>query len=202
MKLAIIGAGHVGSTLGQGWAKAGHDVRYGTRAPAAPDHLTPSEAAAWGTVVVLALPWSAAEAVVAGLGSLSGKTVIDCMNPIARMPEGIGLALGHNTSGGEQVQSWLPEARVVKTLNQVGAEIMADTSGFPVPPVQFMAGNDDKAKQVVATLLTDLGFDPLDAGGLTKARLLEPFALTWINQALMQGKGRDWAFGAMSRAGQ
>ena len=202
MKLAIIGAGHVGSALGQGWAKAGHDVRYGTRAPAAPDHLTPSEAAAWGTVVVLALPWSAAEAVVAGLGSLSGKIVIDCMNPIARMPEGIGLALGHNTSGGEQVQSWLPEARVVKTLNQVGAEIMADTSGFPVPPVQFMAGNDDKAKQVVAALLTDLGFDPLDAGDLTKARLLEPFALTWINQALMQGKGRHWAFGAMSRVGQ
>ena len=51
-------------------------------------------------------------------------------------------------------------------------------------------------------LLTDLGFDPLDAGDLTKARLLEPFALTWINQALMRGKGRDWAFGAMSRAGQ
>lgn len=202
MKLAIIGAGHVGSALGQGWAKAGHDVRYGTRAPAASDHLTPSAAAAWGAVVVLALPWSAAEAVVAGLGSLSGKIVIDCMNPIARMPEGIGLALGQNTSGGEQVQSWLPEARVVKTLNQVGAEIMADTSGFPVPPVQFMAGNDDKAKQVVAALLTDLGFDPLDAGDLTKARLLEPFALTWINQALMRGKGRDWAFGAMLRAGQ
>ncbi|WJY20312.1 NAD(P)-binding domain-containing protein [Fontisubflavum oceani] len=98
MKLAIIGAGHVGSALGHGWAKAGHDVRYGTRAPAAPDHLTPSAAAAWGTVVVLALPWGAAEAVAANLGSLSGKIIIDCRNPIARTPEGIGLALGHNTS--------------------------------------------------------------------------------------------------------
>jgi hypothetical protein len=54
---------------------------------------------------------------------------------------------------------------------------------------------------VVAGLLTDLGFEPLDAGDLTRARLLEPYALVWINQAILRGKGRSWAFAAVERAG-
>jgi hypothetical protein len=62
----------------------------------------------------------------------------------------------------------------------------------------FMAGNDAAAKAQVAGLLRDLGFDPLDAGGIDKSRLLEPFALVWINQALARGKGRDWAFAVIS----
>ena len=132
-------------------------------------------------------------------GDLSGKTVIDCMNPIARTPDGMGLAVGHTTSGAEQVANWLPGANIVKTLNQVGAEIIADTSGFAMPPVMFMAGDDDGAKAVVAGLLTDLGFEPLDAGDLARARLLEPYALVWINQAILRGKGRSWAFAAVER---
>ncbi|RMA41787.1 NADPH-dependent F420 reductase [Rhodophyticola porphyridii] len=202
MKIAIIGAGDVGRALGTNWAKAGHEIRYGTRTQEASDEMTPREAADWGAVVVLALPWAAAKDVSADLGTLAGKPVIDCMNPIARGPDGMGLALGHTSSGAEQVQAWLPEAHVIKTLNQVGAEVMADTSGFALRPLQLMAGNDDGAKSVIAGLLDDLGFEPLDAGDLVKARLLEPFALVWINQALMRGKGRNWAFGAMPRAGQ
>jgi predicted dinucleotide-binding enzyme len=61
----------------------------------------------------------------------------------------------------------------------------------------FMAGDDDAAKAQVALLLTDLGFQPFDAGGLVRARLLEPLALVWINQALMRGKGRNWALAAV-----
>jgi 8-hydroxy-5-deazaflavin:NADPH oxidoreductase len=60
-----------------------------------------------------------------------------------------------------------------------------------------MAGNDDGAKAQVARLLTDLGFAALDAGDITKSRLLEPFAMVWINQALLRGKGRNWAFAAV-----
>ena len=58
------------------------------------------------------------------------------------------------------------------------------------------------AKASVSALLTDLGFEPLDAGDLTKARLLEPFGMLWINQALVRGKGRDWAFAAVHREGK
>ena len=207
MQIAVIGTGNVGRAVGGVWARAGHQVTYGTRDPAkllgeepGARVLTPEAAADGAEVVLLALPWKVAEAAIAGLGPLTGTIVIDCMNPIAMGPEGMGLAIGHTTSGGELVQSWLPDARVVKTLNQVGAEIMAHTTGFPVPPVQLLAGNDAAAKGVVAGLLTDLGFEPLDAGLLSKSRLLEPFALVWINQAIARGHGRDWAFGAMRKS--
>jgi predicted dinucleotide-binding enzyme len=92
----------------------------------------------------------------------------------------------------------LPDARVVKTLNQVGAEMMADSSRLPHRPVMFMAGNDAAAKTSVASVLSDLGFEALDAGDITKSRILEPFGMVWINQALIQGKGRNWAFAAVS----
>jgi hypothetical protein len=88
----------------------------------------------------------------------------------------------------------LPQARVVKTLNQVGAEIMENATSLSARPVMFVAGDDDAAKRTVISLVYDLGFEALDAGALRQARLLEPFAMTWINQALLRGAGRDWAF--------
>jgi predicted dinucleotide-binding enzyme len=92
------------------------------------------------------------------------------------------------------VAGWLPGARVVKTLNQVGAEIMADPAMLGNRPVVFMAGDDAGAKTATAELLGDLGFEALDAGAITKSRLLEPFGMVWINQSIIRGLGRDWAF--------
>ena len=63
--------------------------------------------------------------------------------------------------------------------------------------IMFMAGNENVAKAKVGQMLTDLGFEALDSGDITKARLLEPFGMVWINQALMRGKGRNWAFAAV-----
>lgn len=209
MRIAIIGTGNVGGSIAQGLKNKGHAVTLGARDPHGPDLIalasragaavaTPAEAAAAAEVIILALPWNVAEAAVAALGDLSGRIVVDCMNPLGRTPDGIALTLGHTNSGGEIVQGWLPGARVVKTLNQVGAEMMADNTGLPHRPVMFMAGNDDGAKAAVALLLADLGFDPLDAGDITKSRLLEPFGMVWINQALLRGKDRNWAFAAVS----
>ncbi len=210
MKIAIMGSGRVGSALARAWSAQGHTILLGVRDPAG-DHardlamttevkaMTPKDAAAAGDVIVLALPCNAAEALISGLGDLTGKIVIDCMNPITMGPQGMALERGHSTSGGETVQAWLPKTRVVKTLNQVGAEIMASAHDMPVAPVMFMAGDDQDAKQIVHDLLSDIGFEPLDAGGIEKARLLEPFALVWINQALARGHGRDWAFAAVRR---
>jgi 8-hydroxy-5-deazaflavin:NADPH oxidoreductase len=210
MKIAIIGGGRVGSALARAWAAKGYDVLLGTRDAVGDTArhlavttevkaLTPAAAAAAGDVIVLALPWKAAESVISTLGELTGKVVIDCMNPIAMGPGGMALERGHITSGGETVQAWLPKAQVVKTLNQVGAEIMVSAHDMPASPVMFMAGDDQDAKQTVVGLLSDIGFEPLDAGGIEKARLLEPFALVWINQALARGQGRDWAFAAIRR---
>jgi 8-hydroxy-5-deazaflavin:NADPH oxidoreductase len=206
VRIAIIGTGKVGAALAIGLKGKGHAVTLGTRSPEAAVALAaktgaalalPTEAADGADLVILALPWGAAEASVKSLGALAGKTVIDCMNPIGMVDGVLGLMLGHSTSGGETVQGWLPKAHVVKTLNQVGAEIMARNDHLPHRPVQFVAGNDAAAKAAAMTLVSDLGFEALDAGDLTKARLLEPFALVWINQALMRGKGRQWAFAAV-----
>lgn len=206
MRIAIIGTGHVGSAIARGLKGKGHQVALGTRDAAKAEGLArevgaaiaaPRAAAAGAEVVILSLPWRVAEEAVRGLGDLSGKVVIDCMNPLGMVDGALGLVLGHTTSGAELVQSSLPGAHVVKTLNQVGAEIMADARRLPHPPVQFVAGDDAQAKAAAMALLRDLGFDPQDAGDLIRARILEPFAMVWINQAMLRGKGRDWAFAAV-----
>ena len=107
----------------------------------------------------------------------------------------LGLDRGYSTSGAEAVAVWSPGARVIKTLNQVGFEAMADASRFTPAPVMFLAGDDTDAKSVVLGLVAELGFEAHDAGPLRMARILEPFAMVWINQALLRGLGRQWAFG-------
>lgn len=210
MRIAVIGAGQVGGAIGSGWSKAGHAVSFGVRDPASPK-LDPlralagvtfepaAQAAAGAEVVALALPWTGAEAAVKALGDLSGKIVLDAMNPLVFANGALQLDRGFQTSGGEAVAAWLPGARVVKTLNQVGFEVMANAQGFPVRPVMFVAGEDEPAKRIAIGLVEDLGFEALDAGGLNMARLLEPLAMVWINQALFRGLGRDWAFGVSRR---
>jgi len=208
MRIAIIGTGAVGAALAHGFWRAGHEIVLGARDPesdkirALQDEipataLAPRLAVVGADVVILALPWMAAEAAVADLGDLDGVTVIDCMNPLGMVKGRLGLVVGFDTSGGERVAAWLPKAHVVKTLNQVGAEIMADAASLPARPVMFMASDHAEAKARTAMLLADLGFDALDAGDLAKSRLLEPLAMVWINQALVQGKGRRWALGVL-----
>lgn len=208
MRIAIIGTGNVGGAIARGLKGKGYAVTLGARDPRATDvaalaaetgatPVLPAEAAAEADVVILALPWGAAEGAVKALGDLSGKAVVDCMNPLGMVGGALGLTIGHATSGGETVAGWLPGAHVVKTLNQVGAEIMARNDHLPQRPVMFMAGDSEAAKAQAGALLSDLGFAPLDAGDITKARLLEPFGMLWINQAILQGKGREWAFAAV-----
>jgi predicted dinucleotide-binding enzyme len=210
MRIAIIGTGAVGTALAAGLTRSGHEVVFGSRDPHAARVAdlaaacgarvaAPADAAAEADIVVLALPWRAMAGATAALGDLAGRIVIDCSNPLGMVDGALGLTLGFETSGGETVQRLLPRARVVKTLNQVGAEIMADPSGLPVRPVMFMAGNDPAAKEAVAGLLQEIGFAPLDAGDIALSRLLEPFGMLWINQALRRGKGRHWAFAAIDR---
>lgn len=207
MKIAIIGTGSVGSALALGLSRTQHEILLGTRAPdeqrvqeftsqSGAKALVPSAAAAQADIVILALPWAAVEPVARALGALAGKIVIDCTNPLGMVDGVLNLVVGHTTSGGEIVQNLFPDARVVKTLNQVGAEIMADNGHMALRPVMFTAGQDDAAKTVVGEMLIELGFDAHDAGGIEKSRLLEPLAMAWINQSIFQGKGRAWAFAA------
>ena len=202
MRIAIIGAGSVGATLGRAWLKHGEDVTWGLRNPADPKYAslpkervkTPAEAVKPAEVMVIATPWSATEAAIKSLGSLAGKTVIDCTNPLGMGPDGLQLVLGFNTSAGEQVASWTPGASVFKTLNTTGAGNMAKAADYPVKPMMLVAGDDAGKKPQVMELIGKLGFEPVDAVPLKNARLLEPLAMVWIDQAMKRGRGRDFAF--------
>ena len=197
MRIAIIGAGSVGATLGRAWIKHGEDVIWGLRNPQDPKYAAlpkdrvkaPAEAVKDAEVVVVAAPWPAAEAAIKSLGSLAGKVVIDCMNPLGMGPDGLQLVLGFNVSAGEQVASWVPGAFVFKTLNTTGAGNMAKADDYSVKPVMLVAGDDAGRKPVVMELVGKLGFEPVDAGPLKNARLLEPFAMVWIDQAMKRGRG-------------
>ncbi len=213
MKLGIIGAGNVGGTLGTAWAqKAGHDIFFGVTNPKSDKTQallrtlggkaragTAAEAAAFGDMIVLTVPWTAAEAAIRAMGDLRGKVILDATNPLTRGPDGIGLAIGHSTSAGEKVQEWAKGAAVFKTLNTTGFGNMANPVYGGVKSVMFVAGDDAAHKPKVIDLVAALGFDVIDAGPLRNARLLEAHAMLWIDLALQRGLGRDWAFARVKR---
>jgi len=213
MKLAIIGAGNVGGTLGTAWAqKAGHDIFFGVRNPSTDKTQAlvqklggkaragaPAQAAAAGDFIVLTTPWPQAEAAIRSLGNINGKIILDATNPLARGPDGISLEIGHSTSAGEKVQGWAKGASVFKTLNTTGFGNMAEPIYHGVKSVMFVAGDDAANKPKVIDLVAALGFDVIDAGPLRNARLLEAHAMLWIDLALTRGLGRDWAFARVKR---
>jgi NADPH-dependent F420 reductase len=204
MKIAVIGTGKVGGTLGMRWAQKGYAVTFGARdvnsekvravlAAGGKNASAASvrDAAAGADVVVFAVPWGAAQSAVEAVGDLTGKVVVDCTNPVA---PGLQLALGTTTSGGEQVAAWAKGARVVKAFNTTGAENMANPLYNGEPTAMLICGDDADAKGKVAELVQVLDFEPLDVGPLSAARLLEPFALVWIRLARAQGLGPNIAF--------
>ena len=207
MRIAIIGAGNVGSALGRAWLGTGEDVFFGVPDPADPKYgslpqerlRTPPEAARNAEIVVLATPCPATEAAVKSLGDLAGKVLIDCTNPLGMGPDGLELVLGHRTSGGEQVAAWASGAAVFKTLNQIGADNMDKAALFPTRPVMFVAGDDEARKAIVLSLIAKLGFAAIDAGPLRSARLLEAYGMLWIDQALNRGRGQSFAFALTDR---
>jgi len=210
MNIAIIGAGSVGTALGKAWSRSGHEIVFGVRRPNSADvkaaaegvsarAVAVAEAAADAEVVVLATPWEATRSAIVAAGGLAGKIVIDCTNPLAYRDGELGLAVGFDGSGGEQVAEWAAGAHVFKALNQVSYLAMEDAKFPDGFPAMFVAGDDEERKPVVLKLMTDLGFEAVDAGALKIARLLEPYAMLWIHLAYNRGLGRDFAFSLLRR---
>lgn len=194
MRIAVIGAGNVGATLGNAWSAAGHQVTYGVRKPdpASTAEKTVGEAAAGAEVVVLATPWPAVDDAVAACGDLTGRILVDCTNPL--LPGLAGLEVGTTTSGVEKIAELAPGAKAVKAFNTVGFNVMANPTFDGKPVSMLYCGDDPDAKAIVRQLIADCGFEPVDAGPLKQARLLEPFALLWISMAMQYGYSRDIAF--------
>jgi 8-hydroxy-5-deazaflavin:NADPH oxidoreductase len=213
MRLAIIGAGNVGGTLGTAWAqKAGHEIFFGVRNPTSDQTQavvrrldgraqagTPAQAAAFAEFIVLTTPWNAAETAIRAMGDLSGKIILDATNPLAVGRDGLSLEIGHSISAGEKVQGWAQGASVFKTLNTTGFGNMADPVFRGVKSVMFVAGDDATNKPGVIELVAALGFKVVDAGPLRNARLLEAHAMLWIELAIKRGLGRDFAFAIVRR---
>lgn len=209
MKISILGAGNVGGSLGKNWVNKGHEVFFGVRNPN--DEKTQNlikdignnaragtneEAIANSNIIVLALPWQVVPKVLEA-GDFSNKIIIDATNPLT--PDFSGLEMGFDTSGAEKVAEWASCAKVFKTFNQTGWENMQNPIYNGKPSAMLVCGDDDEAKKTVLQLVSDIGFEAVDAGKLEVARLIEPFGMTWINLAMKQGLGRDWALQIVRR---
>lgn len=208
MKLAIIGTGNVGLALGTALTRAGLRLTYGLSEPASvrpeitalgPQVQTTStgEAIRTADIVILAIPYTALSEIAGSVSDWQNKIVVDVTNPLA--PGLNGLTLGTHTSGAEVFAQQVAGARVVKAFNTTGAANMENSSypnGVPWMPV---CGDDPDAKQAVMELASKIGFEAVDFGPLTAARLLEPLAMCWIHLAVKQGAGPRFALGLLKR---
>ncbi|WP_287587370.1 NADPH-dependent F420 reductase [Candidatus Borrarchaeum sp.] len=206
MKIGILGTGNVGRALAKPWAEKGHEIVFGSRDPNKALEIAESmgknvcsstyeEAAQWAEVVVLAVPYTAALDVLRDAGDLTGKILVDCTNPIA--PGLSGLLIGLTTSAAEEIAK-MTSAKVVKAFNTMGVGVMANVQFGSETASNFICG-DDEAKSVVRSLGEDIGFDVIDIGPLSNARLLEPLAMLWIYLAFKHGMGTDIAFKLLRR---
>ncbi len=206
MKIGIIGAGRVGGTLGMLWASRGHQIMFGARDPRNPRLQTilgaiesrakagsVKEAAAFGEVIVLAVPAAAVQDALQQAGDLTDKILIDATN---RMEAAV---LGNAQSIAEDVARWAEGARVVKAFNTTGYTNLRRPQFGTQNADIFICGDDASAKAVVTDLAREIGFDVVDAGPLANAALLEALARLWVQLAYSQGMGPDISFKLLKR---
>lgn len=181
-KIAIIGNGNVGGALTRGLTKARRDVKN-----VGEDKAAIRSAAEWADVVILAVPFGALTDVAATIAPVTeAKTIIDVTNALT--PE-MQLAVGFTTSGAEELQKKLPKARVVKAFNTQFAQQMDSGRLGDTAVTVFVAGDDAAAKSDAVDVAKAIGFDPVDAGPLANARLLEPLGYLNIQLGYVLGQG-------------
>jgi predicted dinucleotide-binding enzyme len=212
MKIAIVGPGKLGTALARLWTKRQHQVyltysrdpaKLETVARALGQNAHPiadlKDAVSRADVVVLATKWAVVPEVIAQAGSLAGKLVLDCTNTMSprKTPDGAPEL----RSCAEVLAELAPGASVVKTLNQAFVEVLnAESRLFEgKQPTMFLAGDDQQAKERAAQLVAETGFQPVDAGPLENARLLEAYAVLVIRLGHTLGLGTNIAMRLMRR---
>jgi predicted dinucleotide-binding enzyme len=203
MNIAIIGTGNVGGALASAWAAKGHHIYLGVqdlnqfkgKVLLKNQHTQAcsiAEAVAKAEVILIAIPPQAIFGVIEQMGDITGKTIIDATNAVRVVPDPyktVYHCLADKT-----------KADVVKCFNSTGFENMLNPIYNGQGIDMFMAGDSDKAKATVSSLASDAGFGScIDFGKDDKVGLLEKFALSWINLAIMQGHGRNMAFKVVRR---
>ena len=188
MKIGIIGSGHIGGTLTEKLAAAGHKIgvanAHGPRSLEARAvslgegvcAMTVEEAAEYGELVVVSIPFGRYRSVP--VAPLNGKIVVDTENYYPQRDGHFAELDEDRVTSSELVQQHLPGARLVKSFNAVRWDSLAEegrphgAAGRLAVP---LAGDDDEAKRIVGQLIDEIGFDPVDVGGLAQGgRRLQP----------------------------
>jgi predicted dinucleotide-binding enzyme len=200
MKVGILGSGDVGKSFARGFGALGHEVKIGSRSPEKLQEFvsgegervsagTFEEAARFGDLIVLATLGSATDEAInlAGKSNFDHKVIIDATNPLDFSTGAPRLSIGHTDSLGEQVQRWLPDARVVKAFNTVGNALFFKPQLPGGPPDMFLGGNDAEAKKLVSQVCDAFGWGVIDLGGIEAARYLEPMCIAWVLHGIRSG---------------
>lgn len=184
-KIGIVGNGNVGRALEHGLTRAGYEVRTTGRENV-------RETAAWGELIILAVPFGAVPDAVKTIGdAANGKVLIDVTNAL---DENMRLAIGFTTSGAEELQKLAPAAKVVKAFNTVFAQHM-DSGNVGGETLTILAATDhDDARNTALELAKAIGFDAVNAGPLQNARWLETFGYLNIGLGYVVGHGTNSGF--------
>ena len=197
----------MGGKLGTIWARAGHEVVFSySRSEQKLKKLvrdakgkaragTAREAAQDADAVLLAVHWSRVDAVLKQAGDFSDKVVVSCSLPMNA--DDTGLVIAHTSSGAEELAKRAPKARVVSAFNTVPSEVLFGVFAArrrAARPSLVYCGDDARSKETVATLIRDVGFEPVDAGPLRIARYTEPFALLVAQLAYEGNDGPELAY--------
>jgi predicted dinucleotide-binding enzyme len=214
MKIGVIGSAVVGQTLAGGLKKHGYDVRIASRTPAKLADFsqatgiaagTFADVGSWGDAIVLAVAGAAAEQAIREIGpqNITGKTVIDTTNPIAKEPPEDGVIrffTSPNESLMERLQKAAPAAHFVKAFNSVGSGLMVNPS-FPggVKPTMFFCGDDAGAKALTAQIIEQFGWEGADMGTAKAARAIEPLCQLWCIPGFRSNEWTKHAFHVLKR---
>jgi predicted dinucleotide-binding enzyme len=182
LKIGIIGSGNIGGAIGTLWAKAGHEILFSSRNPDSLKDLVaqagprtraglPREAAEFGPVVFLALPYSAIPQIGADFGPvMKGKVVIDCSNPSVQR-DGAMAEAARQKGSGVATAEYIPGARVVRAFGTINYKIALQNAHRPGDRIAIpIAADDAEAMKVAANLVIDAGFDPVEVGGLATSK--------------------------------
>ena len=189
MKIGIIGSGNIGGTLGRHWAKAGYEVMFSSRKPEELKSMaaevgartgTVQEAATFGDVVLLAIPFGKIPDLAQQIGRLDNKILIDATNPYPQRDGDMARQVIENKSqtATAYVAIQFPGAQTIKAFNSIYYQVLKDNAfrtGDQRIAVQ-VCGDDGQAKQTVKQSIVDIGFAPQDIGDLSSGRVFEPGA--------------------------
>lgn len=211
MNIAFIGYGNVGAPLADHLQRLGHAVMLAAHDAASSSVkkalarnpklrvAEPRDAVRAADVVFLATPFDANESALQPLSDeLAGKVLVDCTNPVG---PGLKHGLDSVQSGSQRVQQLAPRARVVKAFTIYGFENFENPvyPGYNVKPAMLFCGNDADAKRTVATLIEQLGWEPLDVGGIEQALHLEHMTLLWVRMVRVNGASPNLVWAALRR---